>query len=110
MNNINYSELTKRYYSIGEVADMFHLKTSVLRFWETEFDQLNPRRTKQKRLYTKEDIKQISQIYQLLKKESYTIEGAKKVLSQKNSRSEEQIAENLIKIRQQLLRIRNFLD
>ena len=107
---MNISELTKRYYSIGEVAEMFNLRTSVLRFWETEFDQINPRRNKQKRLYTKEDIKQISLIYRLLKQESYTIEGAKKVLKESNTKTSEKIPEKLLKIRVKLQQIRALLD
>lgn len=68
-------------YRIGEVAALLHLKTSVLRFWETEFAQLEPLRTaKGQRLYTEATLQVALRIQQLLHTDGMTIEGARRVL------------------------------
>jgi len=80
---INYADLTKRYYSIGEVAELLDVKTSVLRFWEESFKQLNPRKSSGgNRLYTVKDIQTIEKIYHLVKDQKYTLDGAEKALDQ----------------------------
>lgn len=72
-------ELSKLYYTIGEVAEMFDIKTSSLRFWESEFKQLKPRKSRRgDRLYTQKDIGIIEQIYTLVKERGFTLDGAKK--------------------------------
>jgi len=77
-------ELTKMYYSIGEVAKIFGVATSLLRYWETEFVQLKPKKDRNgKRQYSQVDIKTILKIYDLTKIQGHTLEGAKKVLSNK---------------------------
>ncbi len=69
------------YYTIGEVAEMFTVNTSLIRFWEKEFKQLKPKKnSKGNRLFTPKDILLIQQIYQLVKVEGFTLEGAKKTL------------------------------
>jgi DNA-binding transcriptional MerR regulator len=71
----------KLYYKIGEVAKAFGVNTSLLRFWEKEFKQLKPKKNKKgNRLYTKDDIKILQEIYYLVKEKSYTLDGAKKKL------------------------------
>ena len=71
----------KRYYSIGEVANALDVKTSLLRFWEKEFKQIQPKKKQSGvRRYTPEDVEQIQYIYHLLKEKGLTIEGAKKEL------------------------------
>lgn len=72
-------ELSKKlYYNIGEVSQFFGINPSSLRFWETEFKQINPRKNKKgDRFYTVDDIKKIQLIYFLLRQRKYTIEGAK---------------------------------
>ena len=80
---IDYSTLTKRYYSIGEVAQLFDVKPSVLRFWEENFKELRPRKSGGgKRLFTQDDIRVIERIYLLTREEGYTLEGAEKALKQ----------------------------
>jgi DNA-binding transcriptional MerR regulator len=79
-------KLTKLYYSIGEVADMFEVNTSLIRFWEKEFSILKPKKNKKgNRLFTVKDVKNLEKIYILVKIKGYTLDGAKKELKQKNS-------------------------
>ena len=71
----------KLYYSIGEVADMFSVNTSLIRFWENEFDILKPSKTKKgNRMFTATDIDNIKIIFKLVKGEGYTLQGAKEKL------------------------------
>tara|TARA_A100001015_G_C14777347_1_gene627762 strand:+ start:61 stop:378 length:318 start_codon:yes stop_codon:yes gene_type:complete len=68
----------KLYYSIGEIAEAFGVKTSLLRFWEKEFELLKPKKSfKGTRRYSKVDIENIGLIYSLVKKRGFTIDGAK---------------------------------
>ena len=74
--------LKKLYYSISEVSKLTDLEQYILRYWETEFEQLKPSKNRAgNRIYTNKDIKMILLIKQLLREEKYTIEGAKKILS-----------------------------
>lgn len=74
---------TAKTYRIGEVAKMLHLKTHVLRFWEDEFPQIAPFRTKKgQRYYTAEDIERIRRIQRLLHEQGMTIVGARRVLAE----------------------------
>ena len=79
---LNPEELTKRYYSIGEVAKMFEESPSLLRYWESIFTDLNPKkRSNGIRQYTVKDIQLIEEIHLLVKgKGLYTLEGAKEGL------------------------------
>ena len=73
--------IKKLYYSISEVSKITGLEQYVLRYWETEFEQLNPQKNRAgNRIYTNRDIKVILHIKKLLREERYTIEGAKHVL------------------------------
>ena len=75
--------LKKLYYSISEVSKLTSLEQYILRYWETEFEQLKPGKNRAgNRIYTNKDIKLILQIKRLLRDEKYTIEGAKKILSE----------------------------
>ncbi len=68
----------KRYYGIGEVAEAFDVNTSLLRFWEKEFDVLQPKKNaKGNRKFTPNDIKNLELIYHLVKERGFTLEGAK---------------------------------
>lgn len=74
--HINLPE--KRYYKIGEIAKAFGVNTSLIRFWEKEFDVLKPKKNaKGDRRFTPEDIKNLELIYHLVKDKGYTLEGAK---------------------------------
>lgn len=71
----------KRYYGIGEIAKAFGVNTSLLRFWEKEFEQINPKKKESGlRKYTPEDVKVIQLVFHLVKEKGLTIEGAKKQL------------------------------
>jgi len=78
---IKKHELTKLYYSIGEVAEMFDVSKSLIRFWESEFDLLKPHKnSKGDRRFTQQNIGQFQMIYDLVKERGFTLEGAKKEL------------------------------
>jgi len=106
----------KTYYKIGEVALLTGLKSSVLRFWETEFSFLCPEKSSSgQRLYTKQDIALIQQIKQLLYREKYTIEGVRKRLAPRRTKhpepqsagQEQQDLRSLLQqIQQELLNLR----
>ncbi|MCE5331625.1 MAG: MerR family transcriptional regulator [Bacteroidales bacterium] len=104
--------MEKLYYSISEVASMFNVNQSNLRFWEKEFKQLKPRRNeKGTRFYTNEDIVTIKQIIFLVEEQKLTLEGAKRKMSQKMDLVEKQqeLVERLKNIRQELKGISNAL-
>lgn len=75
----------KRYYSIGEVAKAFNVQPSLLRFWEKEFKEIQPKKKNSgTRKYTPENILTIQFIYHLVKEKGMTLEGAKKQLQKKS--------------------------
>ena len=81
MANFEINTLTKLYYSIGEVAKIFDVNASLLRFWEKEFDiQIAKKNKKGNRLYSVKEIAVIQSIYDFVKLQGYTIEGAKRAL------------------------------
>ena len=83
--------MKKLYYSISEVSKITELEQYVLRYWETEFEQLKPAKNLAgNRIYTNKDIKLILYIKRLLRDEKYTIEGAKKLLKTYNFKEEQQ--------------------
>ncbi|MCY7361487.1 MAG: MerR family transcriptional regulator [Ignavibacteria bacterium] len=85
----NFS-MQKLYYSISEVSRIAELEQYVLRYWETEFEQLRPAKNHSgNRIYTNKDIKLILYIKKLLREEKYTIEGAKKLIKNYTSKEEE---------------------
>ncbi|MGB2959227.1 MAG: MerR family transcriptional regulator [Bacteroidota bacterium] len=86
--------IKKLYYSISEVSKITDLEQYVLRYWESEFDELKPAKNRAgNRIYTNRDIKLILHIKKLLRDERYTIEGAKQVL--KNYKPDEDTGEQL---------------
>lgn len=82
----------KQYYSISEVANWFRVNTSLLRFWENEFDILKPRKNRKgDRLFRPEDVKNLQLIYQLLRQRKYTIEGAKEYIKTHKRKADVQL-------------------
>jgi DNA-binding transcriptional MerR regulator len=85
--------MEKLYYSIGEVAKMFEVNTSLIRFWEKEFNILHPNKNQQgKRLFTRKDIEDFRLIYNLVKERGYTLQGAKDLLRQKKDDAGKDVA------------------
>lgn len=77
------TDIVKLYYSIGEVAEMFDVNASLIRFWEKEFDSIKPKKNKKgNRLFTPEDIENYKVIYNLVKVQGLTLDGAKKYLKE----------------------------
>ena len=102
----------KRYYKIGEVAKAFNVNTSLVRFWEKEFDIIKPKKNaKGNRLFTQEDIKNLKLIFNLVKERGFTLEGAKTHLKegQKQTLDKFEIIRKLETIRTQLTNIKNEL-
>lgn len=84
MENFDIKALTKLYYSIGEVADFFSVNPSLIRFWEKEFNLIQPKKSKKgNRMFTPKDIETFNKIYHLVKVKGYTLEGARKILQDK---------------------------
>jgi DNA-binding transcriptional MerR regulator len=102
----------KIYYSIGEVADLISVNTSLIRFWEKEFDIIKPKKnTSGNRVFSVHDIKNIKLIYHLLKEKKYTIQGAKKKIreNKEGTMKNYNVIEKLNKIRNELVTIREHL-
>ncbi len=97
----------KLYYAIGEVAEMFNVNASLIRFWEKEFDVIKPRKNKKgNRLFTKKDIENFRTIFHLVKEKGFTLQGAKEKL--KTSKYEDvsknaELVESLKKLKEFLL-------
>jgi len=74
-------EIEKLYYSIGEVAEQFNVAPSLIRFWESEFDLIRPKKNRKgNRQFTREDIDNVRTIYHLVKEKGFTLQGAKEML------------------------------
>lgn len=103
----------KLYYSISEVASWFKVNTSLLRYWENEFDILQPRKTRKgDRLFRVEDIKNLQLIYLLLRQRKFSIEGAKSYLKNNKNKidTENQLVHTLSKFKQFLLELKSSLS
>lgn len=102
----------KRYYGIGEVAKAFGVNTSLIRFWEKEFDVLQPKKNaKGNRKFTPQDIQNLQLIYHLVKERGFTLEGAKIHLKEEKQKvlSNFEVIQKLQKVRAELLKIKNQL-
>src|SRR5688572_14840517 len=98
-------EIEKLYYSIGEVAEIFSVAPSLIRFWESEFDIIKPKKNRKgNRQFTKEDIDNVKTIYHLVKEKGFTLQGAKEML-----RNDGQAIKDKMGITDPLGRFRNFL-
>lgn len=104
--------IEKLYYSIGEVATRLNVATSLIRFWETEFDQIKPKKNKKgNRMFTKPDIEVLETIHHLVKERGFTLQGAKEFLKNDKKKIETDIEmiHSLKEIRKFLLEIRDKL-
>ena len=103
----------KRYYKIGEVAKAFNVNTSLIRFWEKEFDVLKPKKNaKGDRKFTPEDVKNLQLIYYLVKDKGFTLEGAKTHLKEEKKKTLQnfEIIGKLEHIKNELLKFKEQLD
>src|SRR5580692_7749894 len=103
-------EIIKMFYSIGEVAEMFDVNASLLRFWEKEFSTILDlsKDSKGNRQYTAQDISKIRVLHNLIKKQGYTLEGAQKYLKEnrKDAFDKDAIYTSLLKIKEQLIALK----
>lgn len=102
----------KLYFSIGEVAELFDVNASLIRYWEKEFDIIKPQKNRKgNRYFTREDIGNLKLIYHLVKEKGYTLEGAKRVLKENRSQAEKEarVIDSLKEIKAFLLEIKEQL-
>ena len=98
-------EIEKLYFSIGEVAEMFNVAPSLIRFWESEFDIIKPKKNRKgNRQFTKEDIDSVKTIYHLVKEKGFTLQGAKEML-----RNDVQAVRDKMEMIDSLKKIRSFM-
>jgi len=108
--HINLPE--KRYYGIGEVAKAFNVNTSLIRFWEKEFDVIKPKKNaKGNRKFTPDDINNLKFIYHLVKERGFTLEGAKTHLKEEKKKTLDnfEIISKLEGVKNQLVKIKDHL-
>jgi len=108
--HINLPE--KRYYGIGEVAKAFNVNTSLIRFWEKEFDVIKPKKNaKGNRKFTPDDINNLKFIYHLVKERGFTLEGAKTHLKEEKKKTLDnfEIISKLEGVKNQLIKIKDHL-
>lgn len=106
------TEIEKHFYSITEVADMFQVNASLIRYWEKEFSNIKPYKNKKgNRLFTKEDIAEVKLVYHLVKERGMTLKGAQQKIkdNREDTVQESQIVERLKGIRKMLLEIKEEL-
>lgn len=98
-------EIEKLYYSIGEVAEIFNVAPSLIRFWESEFDIIKPKKNRKgNRQFTKEDIDNVRTIFHLVKEKGFTLQGAKEML-----RNDSQAVKDKMEMLESLRSVRSFL-
>lgn len=102
----------KRYYGIGEIAKAFNVNTSLIRFWEKEFDVLQPKKNaKGNRKFTPQDVKNLQLIFHLVKERGFTLDGAKTHLKENKSQTLNNfdIIQKLEGVKAELIKIKNQL-
>ena len=105
-------KVEKLYYSIGEVARKFNVNTSLIRFWEKEFDIIKPKKNKKgNRFFTQQDIENFHIIYHLVKERGMTLKGVKKKIKENkdNTANDFEVIKSLKNIKEILLEIREDL-
>jgi len=106
-------KIEKLYYSIGELAEMFDVNASLIRFWEKEFDIIKPRKNKKgNRLFTKTDVENFHIIYHLVKERGMTLKGAQRKMKEnrEDTLNNFELVKSLNNIKSMLLEIRDELD
>lgn len=103
----------KLYYSIGEVAEMFKVNTSLIRFWEKEFSIIKPKKNKKgNRLFTRADVDNFHVIFHLVKERGFTLDGAKKKLKENKEDTvrNAEVVNRLKNIKKYLIELRDHMD
>ena len=105
------TETVKLYYTMGEVSQMFGVNLSLIRFWEKEFEIIQPKKNKKgNRLFTQQDIDNFREIYSLVKLKGYTLQGAKVKLKERETPTEifpkEELILKLNSIKKSLLELK----
>lgn len=106
------TETVKLYYTIGEVSKMFNVNASLIRFWEKEFEVLQPKKNKKgNRLFTAEDVENLRIIFHLVKERGFTLQGAKAKLKDNKSdvAGTTEVYDSLTKIRSFLVELKEQL-
>ncbi|TAJ09319.1 MerR family transcriptional regulator [Marinilabiliaceae bacterium JC017] len=107
------TKVEKLYYSIGEVAEMFKVNTSLIRFWEKEFSIIKPHKNKKgNRLFTPKDIENFHLIFHLVKEKGMTLKGAQKKLKEnrEDTINNFEVVARLKEVRNLLVEIRDNLE
>lgn len=105
-------KIEKLFYTIGEVADMFGVNTSLIRYWEKEFDIIKPQRNKKgNRLFTKKDVENFYIIYHLVKERGLTLDGAKKKMhdNREDTINNFEVIKSLEAIKEMLLDVKEMI-
>jgi len=104
-------EIEKKYFTIGEVAEELGVATSLIRFWEGEFDNIKPKKNRKgNRQFTKDDLQNVKLIYHLVKEKGYTLQGARDYIANGGESSGTvEMIESLKKVRSFLAQIRKEL-
>ena len=106
-------DLSKKFYKIGEVAEILNIPASTLRFWEKEFTILRPRRNaKNIRVYTPQDVETIRKLYYLVKEKGLKLDAAQEYLNKNRQVVDKtfEVVENLKKVREQLVGLQTALN
>lgn len=112
MSTEQSNKVEKLYYTIGEVSKMFNVNTSLIRFWEKEFEIIKPKKNKKgNRLFTPKDVDHFHIIYHLVKEKGYTLSGAKERLAQNSEgvESNTEVIKTLKEIRAFLIDVKGKL-
>ena len=110
--SFKHKDVVKVYYSIGEVAEMFKVNASLIRFWEKEFDIIKPQKNKKgNRQFTLEDVDNFHVIFHLVKELGYTLQGAKErmKIQKESTEANLEIIKSLTKVRKFLINIKEEL-
>ena len=111
---LNLNKNLKLYYSISEVAEMFDLNESTLRYWETEFPYLKPKTAgpNKVRQYSEKDIEQVRLIHNLVKKRGFKLAAAKKIINANRDGADRkaEVLSRLISVRDELQALKRQMD
>lgn len=117
MKDIKEKDLNKLYYSIGEVAAIFKVNTSLIRFWEKEFTIIQPKKNKKgNRMFTAKDIINFNKIHHLVKVQGFTLDGAKKAIKnfefnpETKNNQDQNIKSDIEKINDVICKLENIKD